>query len=35
MVKTWTRHKTAEAVLNNGWRLALVLGVVGVNFVGG
>ena len=21
MVKTWTRHKTTEALLNNGWRL--------------
>ena len=26
MVKAWTRHKTTEAVLNNGWRLAAVGG---------
>ena len=23
MVKTWARHKTTEALLNNGWRLAV------------
>ena len=22
--KTWTRHKTTKAILNNGWRLAAV-----------
>ena len=26
MVKTWARHETTEAVLNNGWRLAAVGG---------
>ena len=26
MVKTWARHKTAEAVLNNGWRRLVVGG---------
>ena len=26
MVKIWTRHKTTETVLNNGWRLAVVGG---------
>ena len=24
MVKTWARHKTTEALLNSGWRLAAV-----------
>ena len=24
MVKTWARHETTDAVLNNGWRLAAV-----------
>ena len=27
MVKTWTRHKTTEASLNNGWRLVVVGGL--------
>ena len=26
MVKTWVRHKTTKALLNNGWRLAAVGG---------
>ena len=26
MVKTWARHKTTEALLNNGWQLAAVGG---------
>ena len=26
MVKAWTRHKTTEALLNNGWRLAAAVG---------
>ena len=26
MVKTWIRHNTKEALLNNGWRLVAVGG---------
>ena len=31
MVKTWARHKTTEALLNNSWRLVAVGGPYGLS----